>query len=330
MKKLRWALLGLGLLLVPALQAGEGGKTGGKGNCDKQNISFGSGKFTGGKIGARFGAGKFGAVRSGDKAADNKAADNKAEAGRRGGRGGRGFQRGGQGGRGGFQRGGGQDNGGRGRFQFGGGGASLPAEKDLESLKLTSEQKPKVAKIYKDYEAKQKDLAKQFEGLRSGERPDPAKFREMFEARTKAVTGAESKIKALLTDEQKKKFDELKPRGRVGGFGGRDGRGGPGGPGGFGRPGGFGGGFGPPGGRFTPGQVIPGALKDRLELTEDQKTKIDALEKDLKTKLDKILTVDQMKKLQEGPGRPGADGPGRPRRPGGGGNSDRPQRPPSN
>jgi hypothetical protein len=104
----------------------------------------------------------------------------------------------------------------------------------------------------------------------------------------------------------------------------------PGGPGGgFGGPGGPGGGFGPPGGMPRPGQILPPFLADRLNLTDDQKKQLADLQKDVDTKLDKILTADQKKQLQEmrpggGPGgfgRPGGGpgGPGGPDGPGGGG-----------
>ena len=107
-----------------------------------------------------------------------------------------------------------------------------------------------------------------------------------------------------------------------GGFGpGDGGPGGPGGPpGGFGRggPGGFGG---PP----QPGQILPPFLQDMLQLTADQKTKLEALQKDVDAKLAKILTDEQKKQLAEmrenmgrgGPGGRGFGGPGG-RGPGGG------------
>jgi hypothetical protein len=117
------------------------------------------------------------------------------------------------------------------------------------------------------------------------------------------------------------KLDEEAPRGRggrggpggpggdgpPGGPGGRGGRGGPGGPGGFGGPGGPGG-FGPP----QPGQVLPTFLQDQLKLTPEQKKELEALQKEVDSKLDKILTADQKKQLKEfaeaGPGGPGGRG----------------------
>jgi Arylsulfotransferase (ASST) len=72
--------------------------------------------------------------------------------------------------------------------------------------------------------------------------------------------------------------------------------------GGFG-PGGFGG---PP----RPGQVLPRFLQDMLGLSDQQKKEIDALEKNIETKLDTLLTADQNETLRQrsmpGPGNFGA------------------------
>jgi Spy/CpxP family protein refolding chaperone len=74
-------------------------------------------------------------------------------------------------------------------------------------------------------------------------------------------------------------------------------------------------------GRFELGRVLPPFAKDQLNLTDDQQKQIADLEKDVKAKLEKILTAEQIKQLgnmrpprgQGGPGSPGGDGP-----PGGG------------
>jgi Spy/CpxP family protein refolding chaperone len=96
---------------------------------------------------------------------------------------------------------------------------------------------------------------------------------------------------------------------------------GPGGPG----PGGPGGGL---GGLFPkPGTVLPGPVQDRLNLTAEQKKQIEELQKEVDTKLAKLLTADQKKTLDDiannpfgalfppgGPGGPGGfpGGPGGP------------------
>jgi hypothetical protein len=100
---------------------------------------------------------------------------------------------------------------------------------------------------------------------------------------------------------------------------GSDGPGGPGGKGGFpGGPGGKGGfpggpggpgGFGPP----QPGQLMPPFVQEMLKLTDDQKKQLDAMQKDVDAKLEKLLTDDQRKQLKEMRERgPGGFGPGGP------------------
>jgi hypothetical protein len=111
-----------------------------------------------------------------------------------------------------------------------------------------------------------------------------------------------------------------------GGQGGPGGRGPGGGPGQGGPGGGPGRGFGPP----QPGQILPPFLAEQLQLTEDQRKQLDELQKEVTAKLDKILTSEQKKQIEDmrnrgpggGPGgRPGGEG-GRP------GAEGRPQRPP--
>src|SRR5262249_2587785 len=84
--------------------------------------------------------------------------------------------------------------------------------------------------------------------------------------------------------------------------------------------GGFGpGGFGPP---PQPGQVLPTSLKDRLKLSDEQKKQADELQKEVDARLDKLLTDEQKKQVQEPPRvfgvpappggvRPGRAGPAR-------------------
>jgi hypothetical protein len=47
------------------------------------------------------------------------------------------------------------------------------------------------------------------------------------------------------------------------------------------------------------GKILPPHVMETLKLTADQKKKIAELEKEVKTKLDKILTTDQKKQLEE-------------------------------
>ena len=107
-----------------------------------------------------------------------------------------------------------------------------------------------------------------------------------------------------------------------------------GGPGGFGPPGG--GGPGGPrmgGGMPRPGEILPGMLRQRLNLTAQQEKEVADLQKEVDARLEKILTAeqrDQLKAIRErGPGGfgfgpPPGGGPGGRQRgggrpPGGGG-----------
>jgi hypothetical protein len=102
-----------------------------------------------------------------------------------------------------------------------------------------------------------------------------------------------------------------------------------GGPGGFGPAGGGRGGFGPPGGGpggpmmapMRPGEVLPGMFQQRLKLSAEQKLQVEDLQKEVDTRLAKILTSEQNAQLKEmrsrGPGGFGPPGRGRP--PGGDG-----------
>ncbi len=85
---------------------------------------------------------------------------------------------------------------------------------------------------------------------------------------------------------------------------------------GFGPPGGGPGGFGGP---PQPGQILPPPLQDALRLTAEQRKQLEELQKDVDTRLAKLLTEDQKKQLKamrEGFGRggfgPGGFGPGVP------------------
>lgn len=73
-------------------------------------------------------------------------------------------------------------------------------------------------------------------------------------------------------------------------------------------------------GGFKLGTALPPFMVDELKLTDDQKVKLAEIEKDLKAKLDKLLTDEQKKTLENfrpgGPGGPGG-GPGGPGGPGG-------------
>jgi hypothetical protein len=69
---------------------------------------------------------------------------------------------------------------------------------------------------------------------------------------------------------------------------------------------------------FQLGKVLPPFAYDQLELTKDQEKQIADLEKEVKAKLEKILTAAQKRKLEDlrppmgGPGGPKGDRPGEP------------------
>src|SRR5262249_54555231 len=101
----------------------------------------------------------------------------------------------------------------------------------------------------------------------------------------------------------------------------------PAGGGGFGPPGGPGG-FGPPGGGRMfmpprPGEVLSPMFQQRLNLSADQKKQVEALQKDVDARLERILNDEQKAQFKEmrergpggfgPPGGPGGFGP-----PGGG------------
>jgi Spy/CpxP family protein refolding chaperone len=196
--------------------------------------------------------------------------------------------------------------------------APLLSKEEQEKLKLTDDQKSKVEKVVSAFDKEQKaatdKLREAMEKARDGGdreafRDIMQKARELREGNEKARTDAEAKLKAILTDEQKKTFDEIKKdRPARSPF-----------PGGRG-PGVFGGGF----GGFAPGQILPGIVQERLELSKEQKEQLDKLQKEVDQKLQKILNDDQKKKLDDlkngrrggGDGGPGGGNrPGRPRRP---------------
>ncbi|MCC7230219.1 MAG: hypothetical protein IT203_07475 [Fimbriimonadaceae bacterium] len=107
-------------------------------------------------------------------------------------------------------------------------------ERLSKALNLNADQKKKILAIYKASGDKGKAL---FEDKKMTQEQKRAAFDKMREENAK-------KIKAVLTKDQAKKFDEMRQRGP----------GGPGGPGGMGRPGGTGKGGPPAGGKGGSGK----------------------------------------------------------------------------
>ncbi len=193
--------------------------------------------------------------------------------------------------------------------------AMFDKEDVQKTLKLSDSQKEKIKGINTDLQKDMRDLFQAGPGGRPGGF-DPESAKKLQALQKEAM---DNTLK-LLNDDQKAALKDLKGEPfelARGGFG----PGGPGGPGGFGPsgPGGPGGFGGPP----QPGQIMPPFLADRLKLTDEQKKKLDELQKDVDSKLEKILTDEQKKQLKEmreafgrgGPGGRGPDGPERPPRP---------------
>jgi outer membrane protein assembly factor BamB len=106
---------------------------------------------------------------------------------------------------------------------------------------------------------------------------------------------SDGKLGKLLTEEQQKQLKDTAGGPGRSGFGRR-------GPGGFG---------GPP----RPGQLLPPALQESLKLTDEQKKQLETLQKEVDSRLGKLLTEEQQKQLKDmasGPGRGGRGGFGGP------------------
>jgi uncharacterized spore protein YtfJ len=180
-------------------------------------------------------------------------------------------------------------------------------EEAAAALKLSAEQKEKITAIDEGMTKDLRELAAGARGNRGA--PDP----QAATKRQAVVKEAMEKAQAVLNDEQKKTFKDLlgepfqlRPVGFAGGFGAGPGGAGPGGFGG----GAFGGGF----ARVLPGQILSAPAQATLNLTDEQKKKVEELQKEVDAKLEKILTEEQNKQLkdmqQSGPRRGNRPAPG--------------------
>lgn len=153
----------------------------------------------------------------------------------------------------------------------------------VEKLKFTGDQKDKFAKIEAEYKDKYKAVQDKFradiQGLRDREKYKEAQEKQQADSK-KAREDGLAKVESLLTADQKTVFAQVKelqqqPRPGV-------------------RPlpiGGVGGG--------GIGQVLPPAVQQRLQLTEDQKKEIEKLQKEVEEKVIKLLNDQQKKQLEE-------------------------------
>jgi Spy/CpxP family protein refolding chaperone len=201
------------------------------------------------------------------------------------------------------------------------GGMSGPLVPDSvqDKLSLTADQKEKVAKLQKEFDEKSKETTEKVrkeiqEAIQNQDFQSLGGLTQKMQEVQKIRTDYEGKVKALLTDDQKKTYETAlkdRPMGGLGGFGGFGGGGGFGGAGG----GGFGG-FG--GARTqTPKELTSADVQDKLNLTKEQKDKIAKLKKEFEEQTQNVLTDEQKKKFEEIK----KEQPETPRRPGGrGGN----------
>jgi len=193
-------------------------------------------------------------------------------------------------------------------------GFAMYQKEDVQkALKLTDEQKDKIKEIGDDLRKEEQALG----GGRGG-RGGPGGFGgfdpETQQKRQALRKDAQKAAEKVLTADQKTTLKDLtgepfELQFTPGGFGGG---------GGFG---GFGGGF---ANRGNPGQVLSPGAQGTLKLTDEQKKKLEDLQKEVDSQLKKILTEDQQKQLKDlqqqpgfGGGFPGGRGPGG-RGPGGG------------
>jgi hypothetical protein len=139
----------------------------------------------------------------------------------------------------------------------------------VAKLKLSAEQKDKVEAIQKEYLTKQKESSKALQAFEkvAGEAKDPdvqAKaLKEAWLDRFKLRNQYLGKVEALLNDEQKKTFAEVKNLPVIG------------------------------------AHFLPPQIQGELKLTEEQKDKIAKLQQELKQKINGVLTEEQRKHLRE-------------------------------
>jgi Spy/CpxP family protein refolding chaperone len=166
------------------------------------------------------------------------------------------------------------------KIALGRGEVSLLTAEAIEKLKLSNEQKEKYTKIEGDYRDQVKVVQDKFrmdiQGL------DRTKIREASEKQqvdSKKIRDDQlGKVEAILNREQKTVFAQVKqdqPR--------------PGAGGGV-RPQPVGGGI---------GQVLPAGVQQRLQLTDEQKKQIEAIQKEVESKIMKVLTDEQKKQLEQ-------------------------------
>jgi len=164
-----------------------------------------------------------------------------------------------------------------------------------KALKLTDEQKDKIKEINDELRKELTDLGggRGGRGGFGGFGGDPETQRKRQALQKDAMTAAQK----VLKDDQKTALKDLTGEPfelQFGGFGG-------------------GGGFGGFGGGGQPGVVLSPRTQETLKLTDEQKKRLEDLQKEVDSQLSKILTDEQKKQLkdmQQGGGRGGRGGRG--------------------
>ncbi len=164
-----------------------------------------------------------------------------------------------------------------------GGEAPLLTPDAVEKLKFTNEQKEKYTKIDADYRDKAKAAQDKFRADIQGVR-DREKYKEAQEKMAtdtkKAREDQLAKIEPLLSAEQKTVFAQVKQQAP--------------------QPGAIGGGVRPlPIGGAGINPVLPPAVQNRLQLTDEQKKEIEKIQKEVEAKIMKVLTDEQRKQLEQ-------------------------------
>lgn len=204
-------------------------------------------------------------------------------------------------------------------------GLNMFTKEDVQkALKLSDEQKEKITAIRDDL---RKDMRDAMQAGGGGGGFNPEAMRENMKKVQGLQKEAMTNVQGLLSDSQKGALKDLTGETFTLTM---QGPGGAGGAGGFGR--GGAGGFGAFGGGRS--GVMSSQTQEALKLNDAQKKQIEELQKEVDSKVEKILTEEQNKQLKGmrdtrggpgGPGAPGGRGPGG--RGGQGGERNRPGRP---
>lgn len=164
------------------------------------------------------------------------------------------------------------------------GGDALIGADGVQKLKFSDDQKDKYAKIESEFKDKVKAAQDKYRNA-VATLNDRAKVKELTEemrtTTTKAREDQLAKVESILDADQKKLFAQIKAQPAPGA-------------------GGAGGGVRPlPIGGAGINPVLPPATQNRLQLTDEQKKQIDAIQKDVEEKIMKVLTEDQKKTLEQ-------------------------------